>query len=104
MKIYVKGFNFKSAIFVQILIGVYIIRSYADTTMDRSVRNHKLSIESVRGNIRISKKRSLVEYTYAIMKRMFHFSHVMVTTLRRVIVKFMFACFGYNVYAMKIMG
>ena len=63
-------------------------------TMDRNVRNHKLPIESIRRNLRISKKRSLVEYPYAIMKRVFHFSHVMVTTIRRVRVKFMFACFA----------
>ena len=29
-------------------------------TVDRSVRNHKLSIESIRRNLRISRKRSLV--------------------------------------------
>ena len=38
------------------------------------------------------RKRSMVEYPYAITKRIFHFSHVMVTTIRRVRVKFMFAC------------
>ena len=74
-----------------------------DGTMDRSVRDHKLSIESVRRNSRISRKRSLVEYPYAVMKRMFHFSHVMVTLVRRVRVKFMFECFGYNVHALKIL-
>jgi IS5 family transposase len=74
-----------------------------DGTMDRSVRNHKLSIESVRRNRRISRKRSLVEYQYAHMKRVFHFSHVMVTLIRRVSVKFMFACFGHNVHALKIL-
>ena len=73
-----------------------------DGTMERSVRNHKLSIESVRRNLRISRKRSLVEYLYSIIKRVFHFSHVMVTTVKRVRVKFMFACFGYNLYALKI--
>ena len=73
-----------------------------DGTMDRAVRDHKLSIESVRRNLRISRKRSLVEYPYAVMKRVFHFSHVMVTLVRRVRVKFMFACFGYNVHALKI--
>ena len=73
-----------------------------DGTMDRSVRDHKLSMESMRRNLRISRKRSLVEYPYAIMKRLFHFSHVMVTTLRRVRVKFMIACFAYNVHALKI--
>jgi IS5 family transposase len=70
--------------------------------MDRSVKNHKLTIESIRRNLRISGKRSLVEYPYAIMKRAFHFSHVLVTTIRRVRVKFMFACFAYNIHAMKI--
>ena len=74
-----------------------------DGTMDRSVRNHKLSIQSVRRNRRISRKRSLVEYPYAVMKRVFHFSHFMVTLARRVRVKFMFACFGYNVHALKIL-
>ena len=73
-----------------------------DGTMDRAVRNHKLSIESIRRNRRISRRRSLVEYPYAVMKRMFHFSHVMVNIVRRVRVKFMFACFGYNVHALKI--
>ena len=75
-----------------------------DGTMDRNVRNHKLSIESIRRNLRISRKRSMVEYPYAIMKRMFHFSHVMVTLVRRVRVKFMFACFAYNVHALKIIN
>ena len=71
-----------------------------DGTMDRSVRNHKLSIESVRRNLRISRKRSLVEYLYAIMKKMFHFSHVMVILIRKVMAKFMFACFAYNVHVL----
>ena len=75
-----------------------------DGTMDRSVRNHKLSMEFIRRNLRTSRKRSLVEYPYAIMKRIFHFSHVMVTTLRRVRVNFMFACFAYNVHALKIIN
>ena len=75
-----------------------------DGTMDRSVRNHKLPIESVRMNLRISRKRSLVEYPYSIIKRIFRFSHVMVTLTRRVRVKFMFACFAYNVHALKIIN
>ena len=70
-------------------------------TMDRSVRDHRLPIQSVRRNLRISRKRSLVEYPYAVMKSVFHFSHVMVTLIRRVRVKFMFACFAYNLHAMK---
>jgi IS5 family transposase len=51
---------------------------------------------------RRSDQRSLAEYPYAIMKRLFHFSHVMVTLIRRVRVKFMFACFAYNLHAMKV--
>ena len=47
-----------------------------DGTMDRSVRKHKLSIESIRRNLRISRKRSLVEYPYSIIKRVFHLLHV----------------------------
>ncbi len=74
-----------------------------DGTMDRAVRDHKLSIESVRRNLRISRKRSLVEYPYAVMKRMFHFSHVRATLVRRVRVIFMFACFEDNVHALKIL-
>ena len=74
-----------------------------DATVDRAVRNHKLSIESLRRNRRISRKRSMVEYPYAVIKRVFHFYHVMVTLVRRVRVKFMFACFGYNVHALKIL-
>ena len=73
-----------------------------DGIMDRSVRNNKLSIESVRRNLWISRKRSLVKYPYAKMRRVFHFSHVMGTTVKRVRVKFMFACFGYNLHALKI--
>ena len=73
-----------------------------DGTMDRSVRNHKLSIESVRRNLRISSKRSSVEYPYSIIKRVFHFSHIMVTLIRRVRVKCMFACFACNLNALKI--
>jgi len=75
-----------------------------DGTMDRSVRNHKLSIEPIRRNLRISRKRSLVEYPYSIIKRVFHFSHVMVTTVKRVRVKFMFACFANYARALKIIN
>ena len=79
-----------------------MIQKGIDGTMDRSVRNHKLSIESTRRNLRVSRKRSLVEYPYSIIKRVFHFSHVMVTTGKRVRVKFIFACFAYYVYALTV--
>ena len=66
------------------------------------MRKHDLSVKSVRRNKRFLGKRSLVEYTYAIMKRVFHFSQVMITLGRRVRVKFMFACFAYNMYTLKM--
>ncbi len=52
-----------------------------DGTMDRSLRNHKLSMESIGRNLRISRKGSPVAYPYAIMKRLYHLSHIMVTTV-----------------------
>ncbi|MEM3859452.1 MAG: hypothetical protein QW478_08610 [Candidatus Micrarchaeaceae archaeon] len=54
-------------------------------------------------NDRISRKRALVEYPFAIMKSVFHFSHTLVTLSRMVRVKFMFSCFSYNLFALNIM-
>ncbi|MEM3191884.1 MAG: hypothetical protein QW292_07310 [Candidatus Parvarchaeota archaeon] len=48
-------------------------------------------------NDRISRKKALVEYPFAIMKSVFHFSHTLVTISRMVKVKFMFSCFSYNI-------
>ncbi len=45
----------------------------------------------------------MVEYPYAVMKRVFHFSNVLVTLIGRVRVKFMFTCFAYNPHAVKTM-
>ncbi|MFG1520136.1 MAG: transposase, partial [Thermoplasmataceae archaeon] len=67
-----------------------------NATMDRAVRNHKLPMESIRRNLRISRIRSLVEHPYAFFKRMFHFGHVMVTTVQRVRVKTYFTAMCYN--------
>ena len=67
-----------------------------DATMDRAVRNHKLPMKSIRRNLRISRTRSLVEHPYAFFKRMFHFAHVMVTTVQRVRVKTYFTAICYN--------
>ena len=46
----------------------------------------------------------LAKEYYSIIKRVFHFSHIMVTIVKRVRIKFMFACFAYNVYALKIIN
>jgi IS5 family transposase len=56
-------------------------------TMDRAVRGHSLPVKSIRRNLRISRIRSAVEHPYAFFKGMFHFFHVMVTTVQRVRVK-----------------
>ena len=65
-------------------------------TMDRAVRGHSLPVKSIRRNVRISRIRSAVEHPFAFMKRMFHFFHVMVTTVQRVRVKTYFTAMCYN--------
>ena len=65
-------------------------------TMDRSVRGHPFPVKSIRRNIRISKIRSAVEHPYAFFKGMFHFGHVMVTTVQRVRVKTYLTAICYN--------
>ncbi|MEM3191178.1 MAG: hypothetical protein QW292_03630 [Candidatus Parvarchaeota archaeon] len=54
-------------------------------------------------NKRILRKRVLVEYPFAIIKRVFHFFYILVTLSRRVRVKFMFSCFSYNLFKLNIM-
>ena len=65
-------------------------------TMDRAVRGHSLPVKSIRRNVRISRISSAVEHPFAFMKRMFHFFHVMVTTVQRVRVKTYFTAMCYN--------
>ena len=65
-------------------------------TMDRAVRGHPLPVKSIRRNLRISRIRSAVEHPFAFMKSVFHFFHVMVTTVQRVRVKTYFTAMCYN--------
>ncbi|MEM3859169.1 MAG: hypothetical protein QW478_07140 [Candidatus Micrarchaeaceae archaeon] len=58
--------------------------------MIKPIGRFKLSYWTVMRKKRISRKRALVEYSLAIMKRVFHFSHTLVTLSRRVSVKFIF--------------
>ena len=74
-----------------------------DATMTKALRGFKLSIRSILRNRRISRKRALVEYPFSVIKRVFHFSHTLVTLSRRVRVKFMFSCFAYNLFALNIL-
>jgi hypothetical protein len=43
--------------------------------------HHPLPVKSIRRNIRISKIRLVMEHLYAFFKGMFHFGHVMATTV-----------------------
>ncbi|MEM3845613.1 MAG: transposase [Candidatus Parvarchaeota archaeon] len=70
-----------------------------DGTMDKKVKGEeKLPIASIRRNLRISKKRSIVERPYAVIKSVFHGGHVLVTTVIRVRVKAMFMCLAHNLF------
>ncbi len=73
-----------------------------DATMVKSIGKFNLSMKSILRNRRISRKRTLVEYPFAIIKRVFNFSHMLLTLSRRVRVKFMFSCFAYNLFALNI--
>ena len=66
--------------------------------MDRASREHRLSIESIRRNLRITRKRSRGERPYSVIKRIFHGGHVFVTTIPRVRVKAMFVCLTHNLF------
>ena len=67
-----------------------------DATMDKAARNSPLTVDQVRRNKRISRKRSPGERPYSVIKRMFRGGHVFVTMIRRVRVKAAFLCLGYN--------
>jgi IS5 family transposase len=69
-----------------------------DKTMKRSVRGKPISTKDKRRNRATSKTRSLVERPFAVIKRVFHAGHVMVTTPLRVHAKNLFACFSYNLF------
>ena len=69
-----------------------------DGTMDRASGNHPLTIDKIRRNRRITKKRSPGERPYSVIKRIFNGGHVSVTVVRRVRVKAMFMCSGYNLF------
>ena len=74
-----------------------------DGTMDRASRNTPLSIDQVRRNLRISRKRSPGERPYSVIKVIMHGGHVFVTTVRRVRVKATFLCLGYTVITLLAM-
>lgn len=65
-------------------------------TMKRSSVNTPLTIDEVRRNGRISRKRVPGERPYSILKRVQNHSHTFVTMVRRVRVRMVFACLAYN--------
>jgi IS5 family transposase len=72
-------------------------RGYS-ATMRRGARDHPISIRDAFRNRRISKKRAPAERHYAVIKRLFHATHVLVTTVTRVNVKMIFIALGFNLY------
>ena len=74
-----------------------------DGTMDRAPRDTPLTIDQVRRNLRISRKRSPGERPYSVTKGVMHGGHVLVTTVRGVRVKITFLCLGYNVITLLAM-
>ena len=71
-----------------------------DATMDRSLKGYRLPVESIRRNMRITRKRSRGERPYSVIKTIFHGGHVFVTTIPSVRVKNMFMCLGHNLMCM----
>lgn len=69
-----------------------------DKTMNRAVRGKELSEKDKRRNRAISRTRSLVERPFAVIKRVFHSDHLMVTTHLRVHTKNLVSCFCYNLF------
>lgn len=67
-----------------------------DATMRRGVRGRPLGIRDRLRNKRINRKRAPGVRPFAVLKRVFNAGHVLVTTVPRVHVKMMFACFCFN--------
>ena len=64
--------------------------------MRRGVRGHPLGIRDRLRSRRINRKRAPGERPFAVIKRVFGSGHVLVTTLKRVHVKMVFACLCFN--------
>jgi len=53
---------------------------------------------------RISRRRASVERVFTVVKRVFGGGHVLVTTVRRVHVRMVFACLCFNLLQMRSLG
>ena len=72
-----------------------------DAAMKKATRSHKLGIRDVLRNKRISRKRSQIERSFAVMKRAHKGAHVSVTTVARAGIKFMMNSIVYNLEQLK---
>lgn len=79
------------------------IRGFS-AAMRRGTRGHPLGIRDKLRNRRINRKRAPVERTFAVIKRVFHAGHVLVTTVPRVHVKMVFACVCFNLLQLGTLG
>jgi len=75
-----------------------------DATMRRGVRGHPLGEVDKARNRRIGLKRRPVERVFAVLKRVFHAGHLLVTSLPRVRVKLVFSCFCFNLVQLGTLG
>lgn len=75
-----------------------------DATIRRGVRGHHLNDAEKLRNRRIDFKRSRVERTFAVVKRVFHTGRVLVASLPRVRVKMVFLCLCFNLLQMFTVG
>jgi len=70
----------------------------------RARRGHPLGIRDKLRNRRINRKRAPGERPFAVIKRVFHAGHVLVTTVKRVHVKMVFACLCYDLVQLNTLG
>jgi len=74
-----------------------------DATMDKSLKRYELQVESIRHNMRMTRKRSRGERQYSVMKTIFNGGHVFIKTVPRVRVKCMLMCLGHNLMCIIMM-
>jgi IS5 family transposase len=75
-----------------------------DATMKRATRGHPLNIRDKLRNKRINRKRAPGERPFAVIKRVFNAGHMLVTTVKRVHVKMVFACLCFNLVQLGSLG
>ena len=91
----------------QVDLGIRGMTNYKDKgyqgAHQRASRDTPLTLDQVRWNLRISRKRSPGERPYSVTKGVMHGGHVLMTTVRGVRVKITFLCLGYNVITLLAM-